>query len=273
MTLSIRQVPATAPRRIGDRRTVPFDYTFHFRLSGIAGKTLKQTVTISVEGSFTAVSIGYGAVSENEPLHFGPLRTVAPSSIAMVPSVRGAFPARWTDITLPGILAGLARAVADRNRISGATSGVDFRGIPLALVLGAGIRVNPKYRDLIPFTSGSAADPIAPSILADLFQADFPSTAEIQFTYALFDEGSGREFQSEPVLSTAGLGSPEGERPFRRFDPPVTFPPRSAVRMEVTQLNAFKGELHLALHGYKHLGEPAALRPGGRRTPSTRTER
>jgi hypothetical protein len=140
-------------------------------------------------------------------------------------------------------------------------------------VLAAVIRVNPKYRDLIPFTSGSAAGPVAPGIAADLFQADFTRAAGVQFTYALFDEGSGREFQSEPVLSTAGLGSPEGERPFRRFAPPVTFAPRSVVRMQVTPLNDFKGELHIALHGYKHLGGPAAPRPAVRRPPLRRKAR
>ena len=53
-------------------RTVPFDYVFRFQLKGEPQHTLRQTVTVSVEASFTAVSIGYGAVPEVTPVIFGP---------------------------------------------------------------------------------------------------------------------------------------------------------------------------------------------------------
>jgi hypothetical protein len=76
----------------------------------------------------------------------------------------------------------------------------------------------------------------------------------VQFKYALFDEGSGREFQSEPILNIAGLGSAGGERPFRYFAQPIVFKPRSTIRMEVTEVSDFKGLLQVALHGYKVLG-------------------
>src|SRR5258705_240033 len=74
--------------------------------------------------------------------------------------------------------------------------------------------------------------------------------------YVLFDEGSGREFQSEPIMTTAGLGSANGERPFRYFARPIIFKPRSTIRMEVTEVSDFSGELHVSLHGYKVLGDP-----------------
>jgi len=104
-----------------------------------------------------------------------------------------------------------------------------------------------------------------------LFQVVGTPAELIQFKYALFDEGSGREFQSEPILNIAGLGSAAGERPFRHFAQPITFRPRSTVRMEVTEVSDFKGELHVSLQGYKVLGEPNAptgmvqRRPGRRR--------
>jgi hypothetical protein len=78
----------------------------------------------------------------------------------------------------------------------------------------------------------------------------------VQFKYALFDDGSGREFQSEPILNIAGLGSASGERPFRYFAQPIIFKPKSTIRMEVTEVSDFTGELHVSLHGYKVLGEP-----------------
>ena len=76
----------------------------------------------------------------------------------------------------------------------------------------------------------------------------------MQFLYALFDEGSGREFQSEPILNIAGLGAADGKRPFRYFAQPITFAPLATIRMEITELSDFRGELHVALHGYKVLG-------------------
>uniref|UniRef100_UPI00248DB251 type I restriction endonuclease n=1 Tax=Dermacoccus nishinomiyaensis TaxID=1274 RepID=UPI00248DB251 len=48
---------------------------------------------------------------------------------------------------------------------------------------------------------------------------------DVRAMYALFDDGSGREFQSDPVLNIAGLGTANGERPFYHFARPVTFAP------------------------------------------------
>ena len=78
----------------------------------------------------------------------------------------------------------------------------------------------------------------------------------VAFIYALFDQGSGREFQSEPILNIAGLGSPDGKRPFRYFARPIEFAPRSIIRMQITEVSAFQGELHISLQGYKTLGQP-----------------
>ena len=55
---------------------------------------------------------------------------------------------------------------------------------------------------------------------------------------------------ANPLLNIAGLGSPDGKRPFRYFAQPITFAPRTTIRMEVTQLTDFRGELHVSLHGY-----------------------
>jgi len=57
-------------------------------------------------------------------------------------------------------------------------------------------------------------------------------------------------------LNIAGLGSADGKRPFRYFARPITFAPRATIRMEVTEVSDFEGELHVALHGYKVLGDP-----------------
>jgi hypothetical protein len=95
-----------------------------------------------------------------------------------------------------------------------------------------------------------------------LFRLASSSTSEIQFLYALADEGTGRSFQSEPILNTAGLGISNGDRPFRYFVPPITFAPRSKISLEITEVSNFVGKLHVSLQGYKVLG--AAETPTGR---------
>lgn len=79
------------------------------------------------------------------------------------------------------------------------------------------------------------------------------SDLRIQFLYEIFDEGTGQAFQNEPVLSTAGLGDPDGERPFRRFATPIVFEPMTTIRLEITEASELKGSLHITLHGYKTL--------------------
>jgi hypothetical protein len=54
-------------------------------------------------------------------------------------------------------------------------------------------------------------------------------------------------------LSTAGLGDPEGERPFRQFATPIVFDPLTTIRFEVTEASDLEGSLHITLHGYKTL--------------------
>ena len=114
-------------------------------------------------------------------------------------------------------------------------------------------------------------DRCEPDVMSEAFEAIAAPPEHIQFTYALFDEASGREFQSEPILNTAGLGTANGERPFRYFARPITFAPLSVIRMDVTEISTVRGELHVSLHGYKVLG--AAGTPTGRRGPARRRRR
>jgi hypothetical protein len=54
-----------------ERRVIPFDYAFRFALAGVPGSVRTSSVEVSVEGSFTAVSIGYGVVPHVQPVTFG----------------------------------------------------------------------------------------------------------------------------------------------------------------------------------------------------------
>jgi len=138
----------------------------------------------------------------------------------------------------------------------------------LEAVFKNGLKINPQFAELALRNQGTAS--LSNDVLNRLFQLVGSPSELIQFKYAIFDEGSGREFQSEPILNIAGLGSANGERPFRHFAQPIVFSPRSTIRMEVTEVSDFKGELHVSLHGYKVLGDQnsptaAVNRPGARR--------
>ena len=53
------------------RRTIPFDYAFRYQLTGSPGTVLNNTVTVSVEATFVAVSVGYGVIPEVTPVAIG----------------------------------------------------------------------------------------------------------------------------------------------------------------------------------------------------------
>ena len=221
---------------------MPFDYSFQFALNGTRGSILRTTLTISVEASFTAVSIGYGVVPEVSPVIFGPR---PPPIVFFGPPPPPPPGTRIRDINMGDLLDALAATLASAPNVP--------KGMPaLEAALRNGIKVNTDFATLALQGNGNAR--LDAASLAKLFQVVSAPVDDVQFLYALFDEGSGREFQSEPILNIAGLGASDGKRPFRYFAQPITFAPMSTIRMEITPLTDFRGELHVALHGYKLIG-------------------
>lgn len=232
----------------GEHRTIPFDYAFRYELGGAVGKVHNQTVTVSIESSFVAVSIGYGVISKITPIVFGP-DPPPPSSSSIPISLAAGIPGRINPklVDLDRIDRGLNRAL---NQTAIRQKGNDVIGFALKL----GIKLNPESADVI-LSSLSGGANIDDSLAEKMFQVVAPPPDQIQFLYALFDEGSGREFQSDPILNTAGLGTSDGDRPFRYFARPITFRPRSVIRMQITEVSDFIGDLHVSLQGYKVLGD------------------
>ena len=218
-----------------ERRGIPFDYAFRYVLEGQPGRVINSIVTVSIEATFTAVSIGYGVIPNVQPIIFGPRANDINSDGA----------AQLSDVRLSLIIDALKGPLADTK------TGLSKDTGPEA-VFKNGIKLNPAVAELALQGNGTAS--LSDDITTKLFQVVGSPAELIQFKYALFDEGSGREFQSEPILNIAGLGSAGGERPFRYFAQPIVFRPRSTIRMEVTEVSDFKGELHVSLHGYKVLG-------------------
>ena len=128
-----------------------------------------------------------------------------------------------------------------------------------AAALRSGIKLNPEVAEAILLGQATADNR---ALLARAFQVVALPPERLQFTYALFDDATGREFQNEPILNIAGLGSADGQRPARYFARPIEFGPRSVIRLQVTPLTEFRGELHISLQGYKVLG--GAGTPTGR---------
>jgi hypothetical protein len=220
------------------RRTVAFDYAFRFELTGTPGTRTKSTVRVSTEADFVAVSVGYGVVPKVTPIVFGPDVSARPTT-----SRRQTL---FSAITFAEVVAGLATSLPATSRSLKGALGAQ-------IALASGVKLNPAFVEqaLVHVQHGT---PLPPNIFKDLFQVVGAPPEQIEFLYALFDDGSGREFQSEPILNTAGLGAADGDRPFRYFPRPITFTRQSTIRMEITELSDFEGELHVALQGYKVLG-------------------
>ena len=234
------------------RKTIPFDYSFRFSLTGVRDTTLTKTITISVESSFEAVSIGYGVVPTDSTVTFGvpPATTLRPTFLSAGPLFSSLLTTNFLQL-----IASIAQSVEENDVLLKGTLGP-----ATAAVLTNGFRLNPRLAERILLDGGRAnVDPLE---LATMFSSIGVPADQIQFLYALRDEGTGREFQSQPLLNTAGLGIADGNRPFRYFATPISFAPRSVIRMDVTEKSNFKGELHVVLHGYRVLGEtgtPTAL--------------
>jgi hypothetical protein len=236
------------------RRTIPFDYVFRFdgpnnELKGQPGLVHNSTVDISIEAAFTAVSIGYGVVSKVNPVTFG-----------VPPAVKPGVKLSIFGKTLGDLLERLSEKLDEAVTFQfGAIVGKI--GPRTAAALKDGLRFNPEFAEHIFLTGGFESDE---QILGEAFQAVGAPPERVAFKYALFDHGSGREFQSEPILNIAGLGSSDGKRPFRYFARPIEFAPRSTIRLQITEVSEFEGELHVALHGYKTLGTPGTPTAPGR---------
>jgi hypothetical protein len=244
-------------------RVLPFDHVFRFALDGEREKTHRETVTVSVETSFTAVSIGYGVVPEVSPVFFGPkpappvvlFSSPSPGGTGVATTLSGAL----RGITFNDLMVALEAAVASAPDVP--------RGMPaLEAALRNGIKLNPKFARVAMLGNGNGA--LDAASLRELFQVVSPPVEDVQFLYALSDQGTGREFQSDPILNIAGLGAADGKRPFRYFARPITFAPLATIQMEITELSAFRGALHVSLHGYKMLG--GARSPAGQRTRAPR---
>lgn len=241
----------------GTQRTIPFDYSLDFELTGQPERVVRKTVTVSVESPFVAVSIGYGFVPLVDRIAFGPVR---PPGVISVPLSSTIDPREVLEPVIFGFAQALQRIPLDRRP--------EVRD---DAALETGFRLNTDIAESV-LTSLQSKGVVPAALVDRLFETVPPAGADqLQFRYAIVDEGSGREFQSEPILSTAGLGIADGDRPFRYFAQPIRFEPRTTIRIDLIEVSRARGTVFIALHGYKVLGSEGT--PTGRQLRAVRRRR
>ncbi|HKE59120.1 MAG TPA: hypothetical protein VKB46_20570 [Pyrinomonadaceae bacterium] len=193
---------------------VPFDYVSKFQLTGTPGNLIEDEVPINVEGGFVATSIGYGLAVESLDVNI----------------VGNVFSGTGPGTTVLGALS--------------------FSNFPTD-ALQDGIRIRPDFIRLA-FTNGGLLEPNFPiNLLSRVFER-LNRPDDVSFRYSIFDTGTGRELQNEPINNIAGLGIANGKRPFKRFARPMLFQPRSTIRLQVEEQFG-RGTLFIVFQGYKLL--------------------
>lgn len=251
-------LPSKVP--ISQRRTIPFDYQFYLQIfdpkketRSFLDQVVTATVTVSIEAAFVAVSVGYGFIPRVRTFAFGPefdpTATLPPPGDLTFKDIVNAMEAKLAG-RAPARVGGSGGEISFAIKTS--TTNVDVSPAG-ERVLIQGIQINPA---LMPHLLHALQDnsQLTAGEFTELFQAVEPPPDRVQFLYALYDKGTGRSFQSEPLLSTSGLGISDGDRPFRYFATPIVFAPRSTIQLDVIPKTDFRGELYVTLHGYKVLG-------------------
>lgn len=210
---------------------IPYDYAATFQLKGIPGNLVQDVINISTEGIFVAVAIGYGFEEER-----GRSLSIA-TRAEFQPSPGTFFPADITLSQLP------AASLIEGFRFNPRAERLLFEPDQAGDKSRATARREKIYTDAeLPLSYGGT-----------ILEAD-KEPEEISFLFSIVDSNSGRELQDEPTHNLASLGKSNGERPFRQLAQPLTFQPRSTIRLQIVeQSEGIQGTLFVVLYGYKVL--------------------
>ena len=201
-------------------RVIPFDYVAKFPLQGTPGNLLEDEVPINVEGGFIATSIGYGLSVDRLSVQIDP--TGLPPA---TPAADG-----FTNLGL-----------------------IPLSKFPVSALL-EGIRIKPNFVRIAFGNDGALNQNISIGVLDNLFER-LNRPDDVSFRYSIFDTGTGRELQNQPIHNIAGLGIANGDRPFKQLAKPMRLLPRSTIRVNVEELFG-RGTLFIVFQGYKILGGP-----------------
>ena len=201
---------------------IPYDAAASFELLGKPGRVVAGVINVDVDGTFVATAIGYGLEEDcRRPLALQP------------------------------ILAGGATTPADTFRLGD----IQLNTISTDVLMdGFRVKPDPAFGD-----SGNTGPRVALGrVIAQLERSSvlehLVPRSEVSFFFSIVDSNSGRELQDEPVHNLASLGKTNGERPFRVLPRPLSFAPRSTIRLQVIENSeGVRGTLFIVLYGYKLL--------------------
>ena len=184
---------------------MPFDHAATFELKGIPGNIIQDVINISSDGTFVAVAIGYGFEEDRGRT----VKLINPPTAAFTPG----------SLTLSKI--------------------------PIAALI-EGFRINPRFERLVfndlppggPLRERSLSGIDIAAAHSDKIIEQLKPAEEISFLFSLLDSATGRELQDEPIHNLASLGSSDGSRPFRMLAQPLTFQPRSTIRLQIVERSA-----------------------------------
>lgn len=117
--------------------------------------------------------------------------------------------------------------------------------------LQAGIRIRPNFLRVA--LDGDKLRTLQTDAPIDRIFERLNRPEDVSFRYSIFDSGTGRELQNQPINNIAGLGIANGERPFKKLARPMLFLPRSTIRVTVEEFFG-RGNLFMVFQGYKRLG-------------------
>jgi hypothetical protein len=197
-----------------DARAIPFDYITTFELTGNPGNLVEDEISVNVEGGFMVTSVGYGLSVEE----------------------------RDVDLTVP------KPPLRDDHTFDLAQ--LPLRAFPPSALLD-GVRIRPNFLRVALGTNGSLADRLPEEFAGRLFER-LNRPEDVSFRYAVLDSGTGHELQNRPLNNIAGLGIANGDRPFKKLARPMSFLPRSTIRVQVEERFG-RGTLYIAFQGYKLL--------------------
>jgi hypothetical protein len=201
-------------------RVVPFDYVARMELSGQPDNFVETEVPINVEGGFVATGIGYALEAE----------------------------ATDVPVTLPPNIIDVTGKTFKLSQLPLGSFPQD--------ALRDGIRIRTNFLRVAVSSGGSLSDNIRVDLANKIFER-LNRPEDVSFRYAIFDTGTGRDLQNQPIHNVAGLGIADGERPFKKFARPMILLPRSTIRVTV-QEHFGRGTLYFVFQGYKVLGSTIA---------------
>ena len=141
-----------------------------------------------------------------------------------------------------------------------AAATIDLKRLPLRLfpsdALTSGFRIRPSFLRIAFQNTGELSTALPANLLDSVFEP-LNRPEDVSFRYTIFDSGTGRELENQPINNIAGLGIANGDRPFKKFARPMIFFPRSTIRVTIIE-HFGRGTLFFVFQGYKILGASPA---------------